>query len=200
MSATEPPAADPAVPPAEAPVPRVRSMLLVTGNRALADFPESQDWAESELAGLIASEDWDVVFEGGCSGSPDVWAREAATRLGVPWVEYRLDGKRYGSDGKVSAWWKGEGKCHPHQRNQAMVDLCVKQRAAGWNVRVVGLLAPWTRTQGAQVTLAMGKKAKLPVVEHVCARVDTEKTCVCGLGMTRRWTSWTCTCGKSELR
>lgn len=178
----------------------MKRLLLVTGSRALSDFPEAQDWAWGLLAGLIAPGDWDVVLSGGCPGSPDVWASELSGRASVVWVEYRIDGMRTGSDGKSHAWWNGAGKPRPHQRNQAMVDLLAKQQAAGWTVQTVGLLAPWSTTRGTSVTLEMARKAGLLTEDHTCPATVTAKTCSCGRGMVRRWTSWTCCCGQAELR
>lgn len=158
----------------------MKSLLLVTGSRALST-PAAKEWAVRLLEGTIVppksllpvgARAWDVVLTGGCPSSPDQWAREVAQRAKIPWVEYCINGLRFGSDGKRSVWWKekpGQTKPHPHERNQAMVDLALKQQKAGWSVRVFGLIAPWSETKGTVVTLQKARAAGLPTTDHHAA-------------------------------
>ncbi len=183
----------------------LKSLLLVTGSRALADYPEAQDWAETQLAGRIGTGDWGVVLNGGCPLSPDAWSTDIAARAGVAWVEYRLDGHRYGSDGKTKLWVaersdRKKPHPHPHERNQAMVDLGRRMLADGWRVLVLGLVAPWSKTRGTQVTIGMAQQANLPLEEPPCPAIVTAKPCTCGRGMTRTFDAWVCSCGRHEAR
>lgn len=152
--------------------------VLVPPKRLLT--PTEREHAEAALDALSVAQlevlaararrrrAWDVLLTGGCAGCPDAWARDIAERARIPWVEYRLDGWRYGSDGKRTAWWADPhpDRPHPHDRNQAMVNLLGRQQEAGWSVRVFGLVAPWSRTRGAAVTLEKARAAGLPTTDH----------------------------------
>jgi hypothetical protein len=80
------------------------------------------------------------------------------------------------------------------------VDLCAKQQAAGWTVATLALLAPWSATKGASVTLGMAGSAGLERIVPACPSIVTAKPCSCGKGMRMTSDTWTCPCGRTEAR
>src|SRR5262245_40072042 len=101
-----------------------RAALVVCGSRALADAPCAERWARRRiLAALRALAGPNLCVVAGGARGPDAWAREAADVLGLAWVEYRLDGHAYLSDGRRGPWTRGarpRGPRLPLARNAAM--------------------------------------------------------------------------------
>jgi len=151
-------------------------VLLVTGSRALTDTPQAEEWARTELAKRIGPATLDKVIAGDARG-PDEWAHEAAP-VGIWRSRWCLDGTvRYGlgaSDWTEARWLHGDApRPSSHDawaqralaRNRAMVEHTAR-RPEG--VRVLALLAPWSRTRGTQHTMRLAREHSLPVEVLAC--------------------------------
>lgn len=151
-------------------------VLLVTGSRALTDTPQAEAWACGELAKRITREAVDSVVAGDARG-PDEWAHEVAAP-GIWCARWCLDGAVLCS--LVSNWheearWLVRDVVRPSTReawaqralarNKAMVEHAA-MRPEG--VRVLALLAPWSRTRGTQHTMRLAREHGLSVEVLVC--------------------------------
>lgn len=162
-----------------------RRMLVVTGNRACLIEYDGTQASETWMYGALieAIEETDprptLVINGGAKG-PDVTSTVIAHRNGIEWREFRLNGFVYGHSGPTSRWRDAEGLAkHPFERNRALVAAAVKARDEGWHVRVLALIAPWTKTYGAQHTAAQAAHFGLEVTRLECPReygVQTDAT------------------------
>lgn len=156
-----------------------RRLLLVTGSRSLmADLGGthgSQLWAGNILIDRIekAAERPTLVISGGARG-PDQMSSHLADGIGIGFREYRLCGFVYGRDTKgsmlrLSRWRDADGPVvSPLERNRALVAAAVKARESGWNVRVLGLIAPWAKTHGTSHTLAQAQHSGIEVTRIEC--------------------------------
>jgi hypothetical protein len=151
-------------------------VLLVTGSRALTDTPEAEAWAQDELARRITREAVRSVVTGDARG-PDEWAHP--DELGIWGVRWCLSGDvdfRLGGDWWTEKRWLPRGTPRPSShdawaqralaRNRAMVTH-VADCDPG-NVRVLALLAPWSRTRGTQHTMRLAREHGLPVEVLSC--------------------------------
>lgn len=113
-------------------------LLLVTGSLHLARNEDATHWAcdylEACVAGLPAGSH---VLSGGDEG-PEQWARQAAERRSIGWVEYRLDGLRHASRGEPRVW--AHGPADMKQQTEALLGAATASQQAGWVVRVLALL------------------------------------------------------------
>ena len=113
-------------------------LLLVTGSLHLARNEDATHWACDYLQACVAGlPPRSHVLSGGDEG-PEQWARQAADRLSIGWVEYRLDGLRHASRGEVRAW--APGAADPRQQTEALLGAASSSQRAGWVVRVLALL------------------------------------------------------------
>lgn len=151
-------------------------VLLVTGSRALADTPQAEAWARAELAKRVTREAVDSVVAGDARG-PDEWAHEIAPP-GLWCARWCLDGAvlcRLASDWHEEARWLVRGVARPSShdawaqralaRNRAMVEHAALNPEG---VRVLALLAPWSRTRGTQHTMRLAREHGLPVEVLAC--------------------------------
>jgi len=104
------------------------------------------------------------VFNGGAEkGDRD--ASLIAHRLGAWVYEYRTDGWSYTLDCGIyhqgRRWWAPQGSVHPLERNRFLARRCAEAHAVGLDVRVLGLVAPWSKTHGAMHTIAQARHAGL---------------------------------------
>ncbi len=167
--------------------PSDNALLLICGNRALAESPEAKKlvW-QHMLATLRSMPQHTLILHGDCEGSPDVWAKHASARLAVPptpgvdgiagppWVGYQLaTGQRITSEGKTQPWTRRRGGWSHLDRNFAMVLRAQAALCDGWAVHIVGYLAEWTRTHGAQETLEMAESIGLDV-ERVVIKATSD--------------------------
>ena len=143
---------------------RCSSLLVVTGARALGDTPESEAWAKALLATQMALlPQGAAVLQGGAVG-PDTFARLAAQAIGLPTCSMTPSGQLFEDrDGQtyVSRWSAHD--VHPLAGNRAMVDWAARHLEIGIPVSVIGLHAPWSRTQGTAHTLRHAREAGLEV-------------------------------------
>lgn len=143
-------------------------ILVVTGSRAFDVDPRSRFWAKAAITGSFANHIPGLVVHGGARG-PDTYANELATWLGLPRVVFGLgvsglavlcypdgrarkinDAERYAFSGK-----------DPLSRNDAMNRWAADQAARGHAVKVVGLLAPWSNSNGTAYTLVSARNHDL---------------------------------------
>ena len=151
-------------------------VLLVTGSRALSDTHAAEVWARGMLRERITREIVDSVVAGDARG-PDEWAHEIAPP-GLWCARWCLDGAvlcSLGSNWHEEARWLVRGVPRPSTseawvqralaRNRAMVEHAAR-RPEG--VRVLALLAPWSRTRGTQHTMRLAREHSLPVEVLTC--------------------------------
>lgn len=153
------------------------NLLLVTGSRALADTSAAHDWARVQLRSAVAAMVPSglppaCVLTGGCEGSPDFWVREPARARGFTVVEYRLDGGRYVNGERNGDWphrfaYRPGSRPWPLVRNKALVAAAVACSEA-WDVRVLALVAPWSKTHGTEYTASLAESRGLRVERLVC--------------------------------
>lgn len=151
------------------------ALLLVTGSRALAERPEAEAWARRMLRGPIRGDANPRVLTGDARG-PDAWAVEAAR---VQWTRFAKDGGIYCGVGLPfrAGWWtfppnekpptprtRDEWRERLLARDRALVAYAARMAAAGTTVRVLALVAPWSRTQGTAYTARLAREAGLDVV------------------------------------
>lgn len=152
----------------------MKRLLLVTISRALCDTDRSSDWMWDTLQWRIKEFCPDILIDGGAEkGDRD--ATEIGSALGIRCYEYRTDGWIWIPDGrgsylKVSRWWASSGSVHPLERNRFMVSHCVRFRESGWNVHVLGLVAPWSKTHGTDHTLSQARHSGFS--EHEVTRLE----------------------------
>lgn len=151
------------------------SLLLVTGSRALArnrgGTKKSVAWAYDRCGEAIVGENRpDLVVAGDAEGPDTIACTVAGTvRPRILWRVFALDGWLYHCDVGLRRWRNVPGPATwPLSRNMAMVAAVVKARDAGWHVRVLGLVAPWSRTRGSDHTLGVAKRAGLEVTRLEC--------------------------------
>ena len=151
-------------------------VLLVTGSRALSDTHAAEVWARGMLRERITREIVDSVVAGDARG-PDEWAHEVAPP-GLWCARWCLDGAvlcGLGSNWHEEARWLVRGVARPSShdawaqralaRNRAMIEHAAR-RSDG--VRVLALLAPWSRTRGTQHTMRLAREHGLPVEVLTC--------------------------------
>ena len=151
-------------------------VLLVTGSRALSDTHAAEVWARGMLRERITREIVDSVVAGDARG-PDEWAHEIAAKASLRHDRWCLGGDvvtRYG-DGHYDGRWLPKGTPIPttHDawaqralaRNRAMVEHAALKPES---VRVLALLAPWSRTRGTQHTMRLAREHSLPVEVLTC--------------------------------
>jgi hypothetical protein len=164
----------------------VAELLVVTGSRVLADTPDAEAWARGVLGEVTAAlPPVAVLYAGGAAG-PDTWAADLARERGLSVIEYRLDGNRWTLSRLSRAvrpyapWCEWEGvrarpgdRRWPLERNRVMIDhAALLARTAAVNlrhaVRVLALVAPWSRTHGTQHTVRLARAAGLAVDVREC--------------------------------
>jgi hypothetical protein len=138
-------------------------LLLVTGSAALRDSTDATAWAFEYIEACVSGlPEQSHVLSGGAADSPDEWARHAARTAGVAWVEYRMDGLRHTSAGAARRWHR-----RPHASRElqarALVKAALRAERAGWRVRVLALLAPWSTTRGSHALATIARDAGLRV-------------------------------------
>jgi hypothetical protein len=156
-----------------------RRLLLVCGSRSLGaehgGTKASTDWAYDILRSQIANPKHrpDVVINGDAHG-PDRWSSMTALTLGIECRAYRLDGNVYtwdtmGSQFVHSRWRDADGPAvNPLERNRALVAAAARALDEGWDVQVLGLVAPWAKTHGTDHTLAQARHSGLKVARWDC--------------------------------
>jgi len=154
-----------------------RTLLLVTGSRSVCvshgGTKRSFGWALDTLKRHILNGRPDLIINGGAEG-PDRMSANIAGSLGIEWHKYLLDGWIYTVDSmdsvlRVARWRDAEGPVvSPLERNRALVAASVKARNEGWQVHVLGLVAPWAKTHGSDHTIAQAKHAGLEVTRIEC--------------------------------
>lgn len=147
-------------------------VLLVTGSRALADTPQAEEWARAELARRITVETVDNVVAGDARG-PDEWAHEIAAKASLRherWclggaVELRHHNLRWLPEGAPIPTTHDAWAQRALARNRAMVEHTALSPEG---VRVLALLASWSRTRGTQHTMRLAREHGLPVEVLTC--------------------------------
>jgi hypothetical protein len=146
------------------------ALLLVTGSRVLTEHTAARLWCEEELVrDLVPLGPGAVVMTGGASG-PDDWSTAMAEFRDLRWLIYHATGHRQASweDARL---WRTEGpltdadlRADPSlylRRDDAMVAAALAAHERGWAVRVLGLKASWSKTDGTGYTLRAADKAGL---------------------------------------
>jgi hypothetical protein len=134
-------------------------LLLVTGSLHLARNEDATHWACDYLQACVAGlPPRSHVLSGGDEG-PEQWARQAAERLSIGWVEYRLDGLRHATRGERRPW--APGPADLRQQTEALLGAASASQQAGWVVRVLALLLAGQPEGRGLVSLAT--RAGLPV-------------------------------------
>jgi hypothetical protein len=118
-----------------------RSLWLVGGSTSLAELPEAAAWAREQLASRLGGAAGTVLLAGD-DEPPASWARELAAATSVRWVLFRASGERASSWQQTRRW--SPTPTHPLERNRALVGAALRAIDAGWHVRCLSLLAPWT--------------------------------------------------------
>jgi hypothetical protein len=159
------------------------SLLLVTGSRSLCETHggtcQSFEWFREELRKRIVLSEHppNLVLNGRADGPDAVSTTLAmAVRPRIAVREFRLCGWIYRSDSTGDAlsrgqrWRDADGPAvSPLERNRVMVAHCAWARDnMRWQVRVLGLVAPWSRTHGSDHTLGLAKRAELDVTRLEC--------------------------------
>ncbi len=162
----------------------MKVVLLVTGSRALDDSVVAEAWASEKLHARIgALPQKSVVVNGGAEG-PDRWSSQIAHRYGLEYREYLLDGT-IRANGVEVARWAVDGKpvddiklerAWPLTRNRAMVTrfavLAQDRAVKGVEVRVLALVAAWSKTHGTEHTATLADGMGLPVETITCPSPD----------------------------
>lgn len=168
----------------------MKRILLVTGSRALADTPRAKRWARARLHESIAwmlDAEAALLMHGGCwdgtrpnpSDNPDWWAHEIVvpngiaaevyTAIGAIEVHRRDPSSPAGATATYGRWAAEGAAPTPLERNVHMIGVAAA-RAKNIDVRVVGLVAPWSTTRGTHHTLRQARDRGFTVVEHLCPR------------------------------
>jgi hypothetical protein len=154
-----------------------KTLLVVTGSRALRSdrggSTSSEEWAIGALENrMLHGQRPSCVAHGGAPG-PDQWTNDVASVSvpPIPCVIFRLDGWAYGPDGWVKRWRQHEGRAlSPLERNVSLIAHAAEARDKGWDVDVLGLIAPWTKTKGTDHTLGLARKCGLKVTRAECPK------------------------------
>ena len=145
-------------------------ILVVTGSRAFDVDHRSRFWAKAAITGSFTNHLPGLVVHGGARG-PDTWAEELAAWLGLPRVWFGVGGAglavlrlpnghaRKINDAERYAYASRD----PLARNDAMMRWAADQAARGHAVQVVGLLAPWSKSNGTAYTLVSARNHDLTV-------------------------------------
>lgn len=158
------------------------TLLFVTGARALAERKAAVLWAWEVLRARINVLPRNAcILTGGCPRSPDEWAYEIGRTRKLTVVEYKLDGRRYVNsqiEERNSEWRMpdvvppgsrpGEPGW-PHIRNAALIEGALAALNAGWDVSVLAVLAPWSKTHGAVTTADRAERAGLTVIRETAS-------------------------------
>lgn len=147
-------------------------ILLVTGSRRLRDTPAAAAWAEALVAAAIEALALGSVVVFGDARGPDRWAQYHATRRGMRWTRYDLDGLFTRRDGTRGTWanFGTQGSLSHHRwplaRNTAMVEHVAEAVAQrGYTASALALVAPWAKTSGTLHTA--GECARVGIVADV---------------------------------
>lgn len=147
-----------------------KTLLLTTISRALCDTEDAVDWLWDTLQWRIKEIAPNKIINGGAElGDRD--CTKIAHALSIECEEYRTDGWIWAFDAtytlrRTVRWWDPCGSVHPLERNRYLVSRCVQARESGWNVRVLGIVAPWSKTHGTQHTLSQARHSGIPD-EHI---------------------------------
>ena len=149
-------------------------VLLVTGSRALTDTPAAEAWARGVLRERITSAVERVVA--GDARGPDEWAHDTSAN-GFACARWCLNGEvryRFSRLWWTEALWlpRGTPKPRTHEawaqrataRNAAMVEHTARTPGA----HCLALVAPWSRTQGTQMTARLAREHGIAVEVLVC--------------------------------
>lgn len=157
-------------------VPRgsIQTLLLCTVSRALCDTWDAIAWMQETLQPHLKTIVPDLVINGG-AGKGDRDVSRLACASGFFCIEHRTNGWCYapnldGSYRQLNRWWGPKGSVHPLERNRFMVTQCAQARDAGWNVHILGLIAPWSRTHGTEHTLAQAMHAGFSPIKAISPR------------------------------
>lgn len=156
----------------------MRLALLITGSRALARTAATRAWTERQLRRAIeplaASS---LVLSGRCPDGPDAWAVPIARACGLHVVGYdALDGIRYVDCEASGEWWRKWLPDWPRlsehaqllERDRALVCALVESRAKDYRTQALGLVAPWSETDGTAFMLGMAEGLHVTVERLDC--------------------------------
>ena len=157
----------------------MRTMLLTTGSRALADTEASTRWAKDILREMIGKlEAGDVVVTGDATG-PDRWSSGIAVDRKLKLRIFEKSGFVTDERGYVTSRWLlefsqpvtgGEWRERLLGRDRAMVKMVAAARPA-FSVLCIALLASWSRTHGTAYTARHAKEAGIRVETFTCLGV-----------------------------
>jgi len=138
-----------------------KTLLLCSLSRALCDTSAARDWMFSTLLKHIKEIAPDRIINGGAERG-DRQCTTLAHALGIECLEHRTDGWAWAFDAtgmlrRTERWWDPIGSVHPLERNRFLVRQCVQARDSDWNVRMLGLVAPWSKTAGTDHTLSQAR-------------------------------------------
>jgi len=144
-------------------------ILVVTGSRVLAGAPSADRWALDLLRAAVQHADTVVT---GDAGGPDAWAPSAARIAGRRWASYALDGFVRRGHGDPVRWGTPDPEDQRNRataaawclhRDRVLVADAVRAHAAGRSVRVLALVAPWSKTHGTEYTAGEARRLGLDV-------------------------------------
>ena len=107
------------------------------------------------------------LFLSGYARGPDRWGALAAYHLSVPRLEFRLDGRRWTNErparGPMARWTEETmpaSKASPKAwkdrclaRDRAMGAAAMRAADEGWDVSLLAVIAPWSRTHGTEYSM-----------------------------------------------
>lgn len=169
------------------------STLLFTASRCLVDTDEARHWTRQQVLRELAVLELGSTVITGRSGFGDKTAEELAVAAKFMFRGYDLDGMTYdGNKRPVTQWtndappdreaatWEWRKWCL--ERNRVMVDNLriqhfnmleqlpdgTRVRPSRFDCRVVGLKAPWAKTDGTGFTVAEAQRVNVPSVTLTC--------------------------------
>lgn len=169
------------------------STLLFTVSRCLVDTDEARHWTRQQVLRELAMLELGSCVITGRSGFGDKTAEELAVAAKFMFRGYDLDGMTYDGAGRSVVEWTLQAPPKRHasaaqwkawclERNRVMVDNLrvthfnmteqlpdgTRVRSPRFDCRVVGIKAPWSKTDGTGFTVAEAQRVNLPNVMHVC--------------------------------
>lgn len=146
--------------------------MVVTGSRDLTASRggsyESEAWVYARLRESITGDRPDLIISGDAEPVDRSAFRIAdIARPVINWRMFGLNGYLYHCGYAFRRWRELPGPVtSPLARNIAMIAAAKKCLDAGWRVKGIALVAPWTRTNGTLHTVGLAKKSgiEIPVV------------------------------------